>query len=651
VVSLAGSVLVLLSACNRALAQWGPEVQEPQWLRLQVHGARTDVNVEGQEVRRRTAGVKVRQSYLLAEPSLGVGLRGSLYHPNLLAFDLDFEDGLSWQGISIKPPGGEHRTTRFLRRYQGGVDLFNQKPFASRLFGQRGVSYRNLDFFSRGRVESERRGANSGLASGPVPFSVGFERMHEELTGAKRDTDLRQDLLSANARNLRGVTSMSELTYLRNRFRRREEGLTDLRGLEQSATLFDRESFGHGQRSHLNSSALFHRLDGGPFATRSLTFIEDLYLDHRPDLSTRYAYSYSDRRTNGVRSRTHDGNASLRHVLYGSLESLLGIHGSRVQSGGPDLSADEAKHGVRADERYTRNLGSTLRLEFGYGVLFERESRESEGDVLVVIDEPHILRDDTVVYLNHPEVISVDAVADSMGLPYARALDYDVFPRGALTEIRRIPGGRIPDGGRVFVDYSAARADPGWFTRSGRSAHARLELFRRALVFHSRRRTIDHDGGGPLVLEDLTDTVHGAELSWRWLHVGGEYQKCESNLSPHRTMSLFESLNLDLTGSSTFSLDLSQIWIRLPGDDDRERNTIIGRLRVWLSSDWRFYGEGGLSREIGAGADMDLATARTDLEFGAGQLRMNAGYEFEDQTYLKDERRKHVFSMRARRSF
>jgi hypothetical protein len=304
------------------------------------------------------------------------------------------------------------------------------------------------------------------------------------------------------------------------------------------------------------------------------------------------------------------------------------------------------------DESYTKRLPGKSRLSLGYGVRLDRERRESTGAFLSVLDEPHTLTDGIPVFLNQPGVDRVVSVTDSAGIPYSETLDYLLLPLGALTEIRRVTGGRIPNGGSVLVDYTAAAPPSDAFSTLSQSGRVRLELFDRLVALYGRVNFVTNYGGESLVLQDVTDKIVGFESLWRWVRAGAEYEEYDSNLSPYRAARAFQSFAFEPTDSSTLSLDFTQSRTTYPEDGLTQRSlSFIGRLRARVASPLFFNLEGGVRRERGRGLDQDQKTARTALDFAYGQMTANAAYEFLDETLIGERHVRHYYFLRVKRTF
>ncbi|MEW6719743.1 MAG: hypothetical protein AB1346_04760 [Thermodesulfobacteriota bacterium] len=610
------------------------------------------VDVEGQREKREVQGETNERNYLYVEPVLGLGLRGSVYHPNLLEFNLKAEGGLSRQELTLDPPGGTSRSTKSLQRYHGGAAILRAKPYATSLFAEKDITYQDFDFFSRARVDAQRFGGNTGYSTGPAPFRLGYSRLEEDVTGLRNGNSSNdEELFTFTAHNERGKTGSTEFTYQSDDFRREQEGSPTVSGTEYTFNLSDAETWGKGDRNRLRSALYYHRLDGSTIDTRSLTLREDFESKHSRNLTGNYRYSF-DRRTSGpVDSDLHEGGALVRHQLYESLTSALDLHGSRIRSDSPDTTFLSTRYGAGVDESYTKRLPARSRLSLGVAVRLDREDRETTGAVLPVLDEAHTLTDGIPTFLIQSNVLRVSSVTDPAGFPFTETLDYVILPLGAQTEIRRVSGGRIPNGGAVLVDYTAAAPPSDAFSTLFRSGRVRLDLYDRLLSLYGRISVLSISGGESLVLQDISDRVVGAETLWRWLRAGAEYEDYRSNLSPYRAMRAFESLSFEPTKSSTLTFDFTESRTTYPEDGLTQRtSSSIGRFRARVASSLFFSLEGGKRRERGRSLDQDQKTVRTALDFAYGQLTANAGYEFLDETLRGERHVRHYYFLRMKRS-
>ncbi|MBE0603702.1 MAG: hypothetical protein IH611_08745 [Deltaproteobacteria bacterium] len=461
-----------------------------------------------------------------------------------------------------------------------------------------------------------------------------------------------QDTVTFHAENQRGKTGRTDLSFLRDRYSREQENALPISGVRQSADLSDTETWGRDDWIVLRSLALYNRLSETDVPQRSLAVIESLDLQHTADLRSGWRGSVNTSRSGSVDTDSRDASALLRHQLYRSLTSTVDVRASTQESTGPDSRFLTERRGAGWDESYTKKLPARGRISLGAAVRVGRERRESSGRLLSVVNERHQLLDGVPSFLDQPNVETVTLVTDPVGVPYTESLDYILVPQGLLTEIRRVPGGLIPDGGEVLVSYTAEAPPSDTYTTLGSSARARLELFDRLAALYYRVNRVSNRGGESLVLQELTDWVAGAEFTRRWLHAGAEYEEFRSNLSPYRAARFFQSLAFEPTAASALSLDLTQSRTFFPDTGFSRRSYgAIGRYRHRIFSPLSLSLEGGLRIERGDDIDQDLKTARAYLDFAYGKLTARAGYEYLEDEYEEDLHVKSRVFLNVRRMF
>jgi len=97
--------MALIGASLRA-AHAAP-ANKPQWLKLEWGELylRTDIQYENERQSDGTPNTVFSHKELIVEPAVGVGLNGSVYHPNLMEFHLNAELGVSWEDSQVEPGG------------------------------------------------------------------------------------------------------------------------------------------------------------------------------------------------------------------------------------------------------------------------------------------------------------------------------------------------------------------------------------------------------------------------------------------------------------------------------------------------------------------------------------------------------------------
>lgn len=649
-------------------AQPHPSAEEGlRWMKLRITDVNVGVEVEGDWEQRSVSNSSqnISRKNIYAVPTFGLGLQGSVYHPNLLEYKLDTENGVGWQETSLNVPGGGSRSDAlYLMRYQANATILKEKPYAISLFAENEHTTRDYDFFTRATVDQQSQGVRVGYTEGPVPFSLMFRHIREEISGHARPTILDENSLTFMAYYEPVEGNRTDLSYTFNDYTRQEIDAYAQEGTYHSASLIDTKSFGDKDHLRLNSALSYNQQDSDTIPYNrggAVTRINKLFSDHEhfkwqhtDQLISDYKYSFNWQDSGFMNSDGHAASASLRHQLYESLSSTLDIHGQTFSSSGADTAIETTRYGIGLNETYTKRLGQWGRLTLGYGGLFDKERRQTIGQLIFIVGEEHTLEDGSITFLSQPRVnLSSIQVWDAAGnILYRDLLDYIILSHGERTEIRRVAGGQIPSGSRIRVDYTATAQPSDSFNTIAHQFQARLDFFNGLVGLYGFLNLQENDGGESLILENISDKVVGLDVAWRWFRSGVEYQVYDSNLSPYRTLRLFQNFTIEPSPDTILSLDLGQSWSTFPQSHrDLATYHAIARTRTRLLPSLALNLEGGFRIQEGKGYDQQLATARADLEYKAGKLAVQAGYLYEDEAFLEEMRLRHFFFLRAKRTF
>jgi hypothetical protein len=651
-----GVMALLGGGKGAALAQRLSQADMPRLFRLQIDQKYVDMNVEAEAdfMQSGSPAITTERDRLLVQPALGLGLNGSIYHPNFINFDLDTELGLDWQWARITGDG-EGTDANFLQRFHGSLDIMRQQPYSTSFYADKDLTYRDYDFFTRVRVDSERYGMRSGYSAGPVPFSLGAQHYEEVTDDFTRPASLTEDTVSFNAHNTRAAAhGDTELTYNLNRFTRVDDGYSDQHGLNQSVNVFDSESFGTDGLAVLSSLLNYNSMTETPVPNDKLLLQENLRLKHHRNFNSFYEYAFDTASSGDADSRTHQSRAGLNHQLYENLSTTFDLHGFNSEASSPGSALVTRRYGTTLGEQYNRRLGTWGNLFLGVNGTVDREERNADGQSLAILDEFHVLTDGTVTFLNQPSVdaSTVEVTDLSHTFVYLEGLDYELIDRGLMTEIRRIPGGKIPNGGGILVSYTAVLQPSARYNAYTTGAQFRLDIWSGLIGLYGRWNFLDYSGAEQLQLRTLNDKVLGIDSTWRWLRAGGEYEWADSNFAPYERARLFQSALFRTGEGTTLGLDIDQTWSVFK--DNNQKHKSLGFILRWeqaLTSHLVWSTEGGVRFERDSTYDRDLATLRTGLNWVIGKLTMRIGYEFyREVSDSSDINERHYAVFRVRRS-
>src|SRR5262249_7497567 len=130
----------------------------------------------------RNNGTSVTHDHLFVGPSLGFNAFGSIYHPNLLTYNINSEGAYGWARDSFSGSSSSSRYEwDYLCRYDAISDLLDNKPYHASGFAGYDHSFRDNDFFSQVTVDTWRYGARSIWQAGSWTFNADYTH-HDEHT-------------------------------------------------------------------------------------------------------------------------------------------------------------------------------------------------------------------------------------------------------------------------------------------------------------------------------------------------------------------------------------------------------------------------------------------------------------------------------------
>ncbi len=103
--------LVAATAVSLAALAQDDEL-EPRWLRLEIPQTSVGLEVEGLTENLNSSGLNSTHNQLSIAPVVGLQTRGSIYHPDLISFDLNGEGGWGWVSDTVKSSGIRHDPQR-----------------------------------------------------------------------------------------------------------------------------------------------------------------------------------------------------------------------------------------------------------------------------------------------------------------------------------------------------------------------------------------------------------------------------------------------------------------------------------------------------------------------------------------------------------
>ncbi len=658
------SLLGFLPVCAPAVLANGPiflprETAETAPLAISDWYGWTEFVVRAQEGR--AGDYELRES--IVAPGIHLGTRGSVYHEKALAFDLAatlrYQQRRTW--------GDEERSDGLtFDDYDASLLVLRDAAANLTVFANRRNAWVDSPFRSSYRLRSLSYGTEMRLRSAVAPASISYAHLRDEEESAATPRVIERERFRASVQHL---TSLARTTLsLRREDTEKNVQPQDYRtvSLEAHNTLGARGSSAARLRSRVR-----YFDQNGSIARRSFGISEDASFDLPANLTSFARYRLHDQRTpvpalaSGVRdpgTRVHTGTVGLDHLLYASLRSTLTGTLSRevsdqVSGDGGITTGKRDRKGIDGRLAYTRRTpGGRLGLGVGYGVI--REDQEAGTSLRFVANEEHVLEDGNEPQLENGDVDeeSIVVSAEDGFTVYEEGIDYTVVTIGRLTTLIRVPGGAIPDGATILVDYSYRAARDLEFDSKVFSWDARFDARRFASVYHRHRSQSESHVSGSTegLLDDERRDVTGAHLTAKGVSLRGEYETREVRSESYRSTRVSLGYSGRVARRARFHLGANRTRTRLADRGQGWRSTALNaRIATPIP--------GGIETEIegwiridrqddpGTGRDTDLVGLRLHLTKRLRALAIRAGLfvrNADENDELRDRRRSFFLSLR-----
>lgn len=650
----------LLGSCWRAVAQRYVE-QEPELAPMPTFTGSLGVYAEGtdEEVHYQS-GVSSTSHRYFEGPLLGFGINGSIYHPNLLQYDLSTDGALGWTEEKITTSTGASINRSyfdFLGNFSGNSLFLAQKPYAAHFFVTHSHTYRDYDFFNRVTVDSTRYGVTSGYDAGPVPVRATLTRYDETTSGFGFGTGLQETTLNLDAHNDR-ATGRSTLNYNFQDINR-TVGSTTISGVENSVGFSDSENFG-SPNVELRNSAAYAKRNFTDSAGDTITAASRLEVEHPYNLKSAYDANFLRDKTDDTITENYDGGAGIQHQLFASLTSGLRVQAIRYTSERPGSEFESTEYIGTWSESYTKKLSSTARLIMG-GALSRSHTDQRSSSTFQIVGEAHTFSSGgpflNSFYLNvlNANATTVEIYDQSRTTHYTRDVDYTVTTVGAQTLIQLIqpnPSG-LTSTTPIVVDYQAAPQGSGSIDGNTVDAQVRLELMEGMWGIYGRYNSSDYTAPAGIIVQNVTGWAFGVDFARKWFRAGAEYQIYDSTFSAYTAARFYQTLSFNPDDASSLSVSFSEGWTDYQtGNRTEQYYSAISRYHRGLTRRLALDLEGGVTERTGTVIDEMLAAVRPSLSYDIGKLSFKAGYDFEYQdTQHTQQRVKHSLFISARRSF
>lgn len=561
-----------------------------------------------------------------------------IVHPNLLNLDINLEynpEKVDQQFLVI-PDRSEVRT---LKRLNLRTTFFQEKDITVNGFINLNQNYINRENLTNSKINRRFCGGGVIFKNKILPLSITYQEgnWNQEEIETNR-------VFSYWQRNLRGRISKSFLSFDKHVFSYsyddyiRRDYYTDPRqNTINLAELKSNFAVGSNNKYNLNT-VISNRNQKGSDEFNRFQGYGNLILNLPLNFRLFSNYGFYDYRNQLYRMSQNRGKISLTHQLFESLKSDLYAE----SAGNRHTLYHESDSRAGFSFNYTKKI-PIGKINLGYSYFNRNFIRDSDPVSLNELNEEHILSDDKIELLNKayadPESV---IVKDETGtVIYSNYFDYTLEVHNHYIEIRRIPGGQIPDNGVILVDYITELPGTYKYNLDNQSFSARLILFNQFLELYYHRAKQDYNSfeqSDLVVLNYFQQNVYGVGINFGFARIGMEYDNYESTIIPYKLLRYFANFQWSYRNKFIVSFVGNVRDYKLLGDRENEfYGDVSGRVAYIFNPKIKLNLELGYRNQKGYQIDLDLLTARSELTMAYRKIFFTAGLELYRRNYLKKE--------------
>ena len=580
-----------------------------------------------------------RSTYLLS--GLKLNTSSYLWDKDILLIDLGgaYSPELRDEQYITVPDRSEVRT---LKKLDLKTTLFNNKPVTLQGFYNFDQSYYNRELLTNVKSNNQQWGGILSLNNRILPVSLSYrnQKWDQEELQTGRTFNMDQEIFEVRASKSFGERDRSELVYSHHNY------FYSYAELHQTEYLIDRVAlnnslfFDAARKYNLSSRFIWYDQEGTT-SFRRVELLEGLsmLLPHHLKLMANFnIYNRKDLLQTWDQKRTR---ASLQHKLFKSLTTKLYLEYNQIKLETVNLHREtDFRGGV--DLKYTKKI-PTGYLNLAYRYYRHEHSTEGVSGMLQIINEEHTISDGELTLLNNPYVDDFSIVVkDETGtLIYQLNFDYILILRGSFLEIQRVPGGLIPNGATVYIDYMYQQ--PGSFSYAANNNHfsASVLLFKRLIELYYNYTVQDYpkvNQGDQLTLNYFHQHIYGVRLDVGFARAGVEADLYKSNIIPYKLRRYYIDVNWNFRSSLLLTLNGNIRDYRMIADEvDQWYANLSGKVVYRIGPRMRVSLETGYLNQRGANIDLDLLTARAEFLSTFNKLQLRLGLEMYRRLYLNSE--------------
>ncbi len=599
-----------------------------------------------------TIGVKgeYRTQDIERRPSYSDNLKSSLiighivltsksyfYHPNLISVEsqMEYNPGTRKDIYLVIPDRAEVNTGEQVR---GLITFLKTQPVTLNGSANYSHLFTNREYTTD--VETFNKGFSAGIRyrNTFAPLSITYHKQKTDQTELQTDRRFltnRQNIMLNSNFSLSSLDK-NRFTYTYDDYDRQYYSLVSVRSKISSFQINSNVNFDSTQTRFLNSD-IYYSLSKGNFNYNRLQVNERLRLELQNNFSYigDYQFFNFDQLKTNIKQNTIRNQ--LEHKLFKSLRTY--IYYEYINSNQTFSEEITSTGGIGIN--YNKKI-PTGYFSFSFDFKKRNFNRDNLSPSLTVINEEHTLNNDNIVLLENPYVQKESIVVKNVTntIIYQENFDYIVIERNNFIEIQRIPGGLIPNGSTVSIDY-LADAQPAYeYGIDMKNFSTRLTILNNLFEIYFRFAENSYNnifGRDPAILKSFSQRLYGSRINLNMLSVGIEFDNYNSNIVPYKSLRYFLTLNARFSNNFSVSITGNQRFFELTDENEKQEfQDFAGRLTYNISNTTSFKLETNYRFQKGRGLDLNLSTIKGELKTRYRAIYLSLGIEGYNRRYISE---------------
>lgn len=585
------------------------------------------------------SGFKENIHGTLISGGLLLNSKSSMIRPGMIDLDLEIEynpEKMNEQFLTI-PDRSEVRT---LKRLNFRTTFFQEKKLTFNAFVNLNQNFINRENFTNSRTNRKFFGGGLFYKNKVLPSSITYQEgtwdQNEIETG--RTYSYWQRNIKARVSRSFFSADKNFLSYSYDDYIRKESFDTiPRRNKVNYIELNSNIPLDQAKDYNLNAIVSNFNQKGWNNLNRFQVFTNlNMKLPHNFRLLVNY--NFFDSQYLFYRLDQYRAKLDLSHQLFKSLTTNIFVE----YNSNKHTIYQEYDNRVGFSINYTKKIPKG-RLNISYSFIYRDFKRNSEPVPLKVEDEEHVLSDEKITLLDKPFVeIETVVVKDITGtIIYVKNLDYLLSEQNNYIEIKRIPGGMIPNSATVLVDYTTLLPGSYKFTLNNQAFTVSVLLFKRFIELYYRRAKQNYNNveqSEPVALNFFLQNVYGVKFDIGLARFGVEYDDYKSSIIPYRLIRSFINLQWRYKNKFLFSaMGNIRYYITIGFRVDELYADISGRMAYSFTPRIKLNVEVAYRQQNGYQIDLDYLTARTELTIIVRKIYITVGAEVYRRNYLNRE--------------